>query len=527
MKPRYQMAVFGFFFFFYMLTTSREIAWNDANLIYHTAGSIVLRGELGIPSAPGQYQYAPHPIMVPLSQVPGFMLYRWAIAQWPTGWSMAKVMTIHVGPAFFGALTCVLFLSACCALKIKRGLASFGSLLVGLGTSVWVYARSPYSEVVQAATYMGFVGSLLAFWIRPRKATAFRVGLWAALLINSKVVFVLALPAGLFVCLYRLRKHLKTFLLLSPWAMVPIAAGAWVIMLHNQARTGVVTNTGYAATQAIFSQRLWEGALGLLASPGKSVFLFAPPLILSLFGLRECARSHPYLLAILGGCSAPIFYVYAKYDAWSGDWAWGPRYMVPLMAPFLLPGLIWIQTQGAAAATWANRRKTVIVMSVAAAGLFIQILGSAFYWDHFIRISQEARNGWLGNPNRTGSRGATRPTGCDPCYEDFYPFQWLPPFSQVSGHWWLMQTVPFKENWIEATSVAPWTRYSRLHVPISKSYPAARVDLWILEFWKRFKMATLSLTVAFSLGCILCATLWWVGIRRAGGAPRHTQVSPQ
>ncbi|MDX2022374.1 MAG: hypothetical protein SF187_19215 [Deltaproteobacteria bacterium] len=509
MKPRHHIAVWGFFFCVYMLSTSREPPWNDASLIYHTAGSIVLRGDLGIPtSQPNVFTYAPHPIMAPLSQVPGFMIYQWVIARWMDAWAMAKVLTTHLGPAFFGALTCSLFLSACLRLGIRIRVASLCTLVVGLCTSVWVYARSPYSEIVQAATYMGYIGALIAFWHSPRKATALRVGFWAALLVNSKIIFVLSLPGGLAICAYRMRRHLKSFGWLLPWALTPLAAAAGVIMLHSQARTGVATSSGYAVTPEIFAQPFWEGAYGLLASPGRSLFLYSPPVILSPLATKWAFANRRFLLVMLALCSIPVFCVYAKFEAWSGDWGWGPRYMLPFLAPMFLPGALWVDHIWGAASKASRTPLRWAIAGLCVVGLIVQLLGNAFYWDHFIRISQEARNGWLGNPNRIGSKGVPRPTSCDPCFEDYYPFEWLPAFQQIEGHWWLLKTVPLHKSWIEATMTAPWTHYTSMQIPIPRSYPQARIDWWPIQFGKKFKTATALIIATLSMFGLACALIW-------------------
>lgn len=513
MKPRHQMAVFGFFFFLYMLSTSREIPWNDAKLIFYTAESIVFRGELGIPAGPGIYSYAPHPILASLAHVPGVMIYKWIVDRWLGAWSMAKVITCHTGPAFFGALTCVLFLNTCLRLGVRRGVASLGTLLLGLGTFVWVYARSPYSEIVQAATFMGYVGSLVAFGEAPRRGTAFRVGFWAALLLNSKLVFALALPGGLVFCLYRLRRDVKRFLSLVPVALAPLAVGALTIALHNRARLGPVApsggmaSTGYTVDATVFAQPLWEGVWGLLASPGRSLLLYAPPLVLAVFAARRVWRLQPRVLGVLVITVTPVFFLYAKYESWSGDWAWGPRYMVPLVAPLLLPGVVYLD-EVLQAGRWVKRAWATLLVTLFGASFLVQVIGNAFYWDHFIRISQEARNNWLGDPNRSGSRGVRRPVGCDPCFEDFYPFQWLPAFQPIQGHYWLLKTVPFKTPWPEATLTAPWSRYTNLSVPIARSYPQVRVDWWLLQFWKPFRKASLILLVVLSAGTALSGAAW-------------------
>lgn len=513
MKIRHHLAVFGFFFFAYMLGASREIPWNDARLLFNTAESIVFRGSIGIPAGPpGAVYYAPQPLLPSLALVPGVMVYKWVVERWLEAWSMAKVITCHLGSSFFGALTCVLFLNACLRLGVSRRKASLCTLLLGFGTFVWVYSRSPYSEIIQAAAVMGYVGALISFWDRQDYRTALRVGLWGALMINSKLVFVLALPGGMILCFYRLRHEWKRFLKLSLIAFIPLGLGILVILKHNEARTGIATGTGYGGVAPeIFAQPLWEGVWGLLLSPGRSVFLFSPPLVLAFLGLSKTWKTKPHVLWMLGLCFPPAFFLYAKYEAWSGDWGWGPRYLVPFVAPFMLPAAVFLQSLGTKIVQW---RWATAIAAFSVAGLFVQSLGNAFYWDHYIRISQEARNSWLGNPNRVGSKGVPRPNACDPCFEDFYPFQWLPAFQQIEGHWWLLKSVPLKKSWIDATMTAPWTRYTTMVVPIDRSYRQARVDWWVLQFWKRFKPASFILLAILILGSCASGFAWAWSCRR-------------
>jgi len=179
--------------------------------------------------------------------------------------------------------------------------------------------------------------------------------------------------------------------------------------------------------------------------------------------------------------------------------------MVPLVAPMLLPAVPFISS---VSSRQIRRIWLVPIMSLALSGLIVQLLGNAFYWDHFIRISQEARNGWLGNANRTGSKGVPRTNACDPCFEDFYPFQWLPAFQPIEGHWWLLKTVPFKKKSEEATLSAPWMKYTNMALPIERSYKQVRVDWWVLQFWKTFKPASFALILTFGLGTAGCGFAW-------------------
>jgi hypothetical protein len=90
-----------------------------------------------------------------------------------------------------------------------------------------------------------------------------------------------------------------------------------------------------------------EGLRGPLVTPEKSIFLFDPLLILTfLLSLLIWRRFRPaikrYLLAGLWLLVAYIFF-YAKYVVWSGDFAWGDRYVttpVELLAMISVPLLL-------------------------------------------------------------------------------------------------------------------------------------------------------------------------------------------
>ena len=89
------------------------------------------------------------------------------------------------------------------------------------------------------------------------------------------------------------------------------------------------------------------GILGLMASPGKSIFLYSPPIILGLLGIRYLWRIAPALClaAVVGSVTLLAFLSNILF--YGGDWCWGPRYLVvvlPLWAlafPFLPVGKIY------------------------------------------------------------------------------------------------------------------------------------------------------------------------------------------
>src|SRR4029453_16214146 len=123
---------------------------------------------------------------------------------------------------------------------------------------------------------------------------------------------------------------------------------------------------------------------------------------------------------------------------WSGDYAWGPRYLVFCVPALMLPLALVVER--------GRRLVAAALVAALALGVFVQILGSAYYWDHWIRISKEASAAWLGKPNRSGSFPPDRGGVCDACFEDQYAQQWLPPFQPIAGHLWLLRHTPFGDD---------------------------------------------------------------------------------
>jgi hypothetical protein len=89
-----------------------------------------------------------------------------------------------------------------------------------------------------------------------------------------------------------------------------------------------------------FSTPLLEGLWGLLFSPGKSILLYAPVVILAPVGLwlmyrrGELAGKVVSLLIVASTAASLVFN--AMWWAWTGNFAWGPRLILPV-----LPLLVW------------------------------------------------------------------------------------------------------------------------------------------------------------------------------------------
>jgi hypothetical protein len=522
MTPRQQLGLFLTMVCLYLVVGSREPPWNDARQIHEVAESIVERGSIAVrtPTAlqHGGKSYALHPLLPSLIHLPGALAARVMKATWPDDAWTIRAMTSHLGPALLGALACLLFAQLCLDLGVSRATASLAGLLLGCGTMVAVYARVPWSEITQTATFVGAFLWLLRASRTPGPRAGLWLGLWLGLLVNAKAVFALSLPgAALFAGITIGRAHGRA----AAWRTLGAAALAglpWALLFlwYDHARTGSLLDTGYALPGQVgraYDEALLTGLYGLFVSIGKGLFLYNPPLIASALALPHALRTRPraWLWALLL-TAGPVVLLYAHSSFWSGDWCWGPRYLLFLVPIALLPLVFAFDD------TRAARRRLALGLGGAAlgAGLAIQLLGIAFYWDPYIQVAQEARLRWLGTPDRSGAIAPDRGGACDPCFEDFYQHQWLPAFTPIAGHLWLLRhNLPGRHHdpWDVAEADAPWHRYTKLQLDIAASYRRVHLDWWLYDFNGHLRRIGLVLFAAMVLALGASAVFWWRSTR--------------
>jgi hypothetical protein len=128
-----------------------------------------------------------------------------------------------------------------------------------------------------------------------------------------------------------------------------------------------------------FEGRFLDGFLGPLVSPQKSIFLFDPLLLLSLLAAAIFWKSlaPPVKAFFLASWMLLFAYIcfYAKYTVWSGDFAWGDRYVSTAAQMAALVGVPVLVRHWRQAAAWL-RAATLAIVS---ASLAIQ-LASLCFW---------------------------------------------------------------------------------------------------------------------------------------------------
>jgi len=149
------------------------------------------------------------------------------------------------------------------------------------------------------------------------------------------------------------------------------AIGADLVLsgMYNNLRFGSFLNDGKLSATHHLPYPLFGnpvvGLLTLLVSPGKSILLYSPPLILGFLGFRSLRRRKPELAAAVFVATVVLTLFISSISFVGGDWCWGPRYLVVLLPLWALSfPFAWLDGT-------VKRRAIYIIASL---GLMVQVL---------------------------------------------------------------------------------------------------------------------------------------------------------
>jgi hypothetical protein len=242
--------------------------------------------------------------------------------------------------------------------------ATLTALAFAFATPLWVYAKFGFNAPLAA---MWLLAAAYAVWIgvRERRRASLVLGgaaLGAALLTRHEMMVGVA-PVALWLWLEsgRERRALVERARLVGMPVV-IALGLWC--LYNYVRFGHPLDTGLMRDPNVsFDTPVLVGLHGLLLSPGRSMFLYAPLTAAGVVALVQLGRSDRSTAIFLGAFPAAFLPVYAMMRQWDGGESYGPRYLVPVIAFLILPIAPWLAR--ASRSPWRVLLRVVALLSVA------------------------------------------------------------------------------------------------------------------------------------------------------------------
>jgi len=371
----------------YLLTAGGHVYSGDGHSIYQTTRALVERGELSIDgedyvygaTGPDGEFFSKFGIGQSLVAAPLYMVARQAVSvlgaqgmgafagKSPSDLCLPITYTLN---QFVTAGVVVAFCAVLIGLGFALSSALITGLVLGLTTTLWPYSGYFLSEPLLALCLVLGLLFLLKHSRTGTPSTALAAGAFAGFACLVKLSAVVALPAYLVYVMLKLQpgRRLRAVALF----VAPVGMALLSLLALNQLRFGGPFETGYVKDGGLFSGDPLRGMAGQLISPGKSVFLFSPPLLAALFWTRAAFRRFlPEAVFCAAVCLAFVV-LHGSYHSWMGGYAWGPRYLVAVVPFAFFPvacGLDRLLRSGAGRALWAG------LILLAAAGFCVQLLG--------------------------------------------------------------------------------------------------------------------------------------------------------
>jgi len=249
-------------------------------------------------------------------------------------------------PAIYCAIAIALFyamLRINFANTMAAALAS--SMAFAFCTFVWSYSRIVSDVVLCMCLLAAAMFSMMQFR-KTEKSSYFLIAMaFCGLGIITRLTMALllvALAAYLTMVFWRDWKRLSRLVPIGMAALAPFAI--WQAY-YNHLRTGhwllsPVISEQYASSNAL-TGNLAFAALGLLFSPGKSIFLYIPLALLSVVCFRRFMAAYPCEALFVAVLSAMWLIIHSKMATnWYGAWGWGPRHFVTIAPVLVLPACV-------------------------------------------------------------------------------------------------------------------------------------------------------------------------------------------
>lgn len=343
--------LFASFQFFYLLTSTGRVRTPDEYNTLYTTESLVLRHSTAVPQAVELHNFygrldvhgeprAAYPPGQALVCTPWYALGQYVIAKLPgvpaEDADLVVAFTSCLSNATFAALTVMFFFLLLVGVGISLRISLIATAMLGLATPIFTYSAYLFSEPLTAAILAGVAWLLFARSVRDGASISIRTSAIAGLILGlativrpTNVLAILVFGLALLAC--DGKTGLRGALVLGAAS----AVGVGILLVHNTVLFGGPLSFGYPATAEGakrlngFETPLFTGIYGFLLSPGKSVLIFAPPIVLALFGLRALWQRNRGMAALAVLMPVAELFFYAKYSQWEGGYCVGPRYLVP------------------------------------------------------------------------------------------------------------------------------------------------------------------------------------------------------
>lgn len=358
--------------------------------------------------------------------------------------------------AALAALVAVVFFAMVRKQGVSDGAALAYALALAFTTPLVWSGRVADGTALATLLLLVAVQAARAFVAADDRHAALRLGLALGALVVVEPMLLLA--ALVVVAWCGLHRHVRLAVAVALRVALPLAAGIAVVALHRW----------HVGATAEPMGDLLQGLDGLLLSTGKSLFVYAPILLLAPSALWWLWRARRADAQLTLAVTAAVLLAAAQLDDWHGDPSWGPRRAL-VIVPLALEAVAL-----AFAARPTGRRAQAARALLVAAGLAVQTVGVAIAPTTYFAVVDEVR-AQSGAP----SWFAEQPSEC----------HFIPQFSPVVGHAWLLSHLVRHDRRLDVDPpyqlLVPTPpkldgTFARLGVDwFARDWPAAAVAAWL------------------------------------------------
>jgi hypothetical protein len=409
----------------YLLTAGGSMATTDAIVAFDVTKGLVERQSLALSGnllglesmrgVDGRF-YSPFGIAQSIYNIPFYLVGRgvqtWIGVRVGGPDTLAKA-AVAVGGGVAAALAVWATFLLALALYGKRVEACLAAGLLGAGTLLWPYSKFGFNQPL-AALFLA-----LAAWslVRSVKANAGAGGLRAAagagafaglsLLTRHEMGLIAPVAVVYLVLATRDRPGAGWRLALRFGLVFSAAVAVWAAL--NVARFGNPLDSGLLRDPTPgFGSPMWRGLVGLLFSPGASLFLYSPVVILSPLALWHLWRTDRPTAWLLGAPTALLLLLYAQMGNWAGGRSYGGRYLVvvlPLCCAAVAP---WIAARATRATRWPVAAVCLLSVAIQIPGVVVDFAKAGVAWARQYPAGQlpDRRYVWTASPLVVNTRAA-------------------------------------------------------------------------------------------------------------------------
>ncbi len=393
------LRLFLFFLGLYVLTSYGRLDNEDLEVVFQTTRSVAEDGSFAIGDTPqgrfiiaqgfdvregldGRF-YSWFGVGHALLGLPGYWIGQLCAGLLPDTLTVGEWSRLWVSltNAVIGAWVVTMLYRIGRRLGATQRIAALAVCAYGAATLAWQHARGGFPGTACTAALALALLLLITYRQRGGRWRAAAAGL--ALAVGVAIRWPTALGAfvlgayALFV--FFRRRDVRAVAAFAAPALTVLGLLLWV----NAARFGDPLESGYGevASGGFFSFPFLWGLVYQIASPARSLLIYALPAVLGLAGILRFARHRRAEALAVGALFLAYLAFHAKIQGWHGAWTWGPRYLLPALALLTLPLMSTLEW----AAARRGRRWAIGVLLGLSMG--IQILGVSVHYGTAIEVS--------------------------------------------------------------------------------------------------------------------------------------------